>query len=134
LRTIAGLDVFVAGDLNREVEAMEMTTRLMGDVNVLELAGRFDTNTAPPVAAWLDQVTSTPGARVLVNLTNTTFVDSTALATLVQALKRCHQVKGDLFLCGMRRPVYMIFELTRLDKAFSIFVDEDHAMKAFTGQ
>lgn len=111
---------------------MEMTTRLMGNVNVLDLTGRFDTNTVPPVAAWLDQVTSTPNTRVLVNLANTTFVDSTALATLVQALKRCQQVKGDLFLCGMRRPVYMIFELTRLDKAFSIFVDEEHAMKAFT--
>lgn len=110
---------------------MDMKTRLTGDVNVVELAGRFDTNTVPPVAAWLDQVTSTPGARVLVNLANTTFVDSTALATLVQALKRCQQVKGDLFLCGMRRPVYMIFELTRLDKAFNIFVDEEHAIKAF---
>ncbi|GAB4425020.1 MAG: STAS domain-containing protein [Chloroflexi bacterium OHK40] len=110
---------------------MDMKTRVDGDVNVVELAGRFDTNTVPPVAAWLDQVTSTPGARVLVNLANTTFVDSTALATLVQALKRCQQVKGDLFLCGLRRPVYMIFELTRLDKAFNIFVDEEHAIKAF---
>lgn len=110
---------------------MEMKTRVAGDVNVLELAGRFDTNTVPPVASWLDRVTSSPGARVLVNLANTTFVDSTALATLVQALKRCQQVKGELYLCGMRRPVYMIFELTRLDKAFNIFVDEEHAIKAF---
>lgn len=111
---------------------MEMTTRLHGDVNVLELTGRFDTNTAPPVAAWLDQVSSMPGARVLVNLAHTTFVDSTALATLVQALKRCQQYKGTLLLCGMRRPVYMIFELTRLDKAFSIYPDEEQAMQAFT--
>lgn len=111
---------------------MEMKTRVTGDVSILELAGRFDTNTVPPVAAWLDQVTSSPKARVLVNLANTTFVDSTALATLVQALKRCQQVKGDLYLCGMRRPVYMIFELTRLDKAFNIYVDEEHAIKAFS--
>lgn len=110
---------------------MEMKTRVMGDVNIVELSGRFDTNTVPPVAAWLDQVTASPGARVLVNLTSTTFVDSTALATLVQALKRCQQVQGELYLCGMRRPVFMIFELTRLDKAFNIFVDEEHAIKAF---
>lgn len=110
---------------------MEMKTRVVGEVQVLELAGRFDTNTVPPVAAWLEQVTTVPGARVLVNLANTTFVDSTALATLVQALKRSQLAKGDLYLCGMRRPVYMIFELTRLDKAFSIFVDEEHALNAF---
>jgi anti-sigma B factor antagonist len=110
---------------------MDMKTRVAGEVQVVDLTGRFDTNTVPPLAAWLEQVTSVPGAHVLVNLANTTFVDSTALATLVQALKRCQQVKGELFLCGMRRPVYMIFELTRLDKAFNIFVDEEHAMQAF---
>ncbi|RRR78017.1 MAG: anti-sigma factor antagonist [Candidatus Viridilinea halotolerans] len=111
---------------------MEMTTRLSGDVNILELGGRFDTNTVPPVAAWLEQATTIPGARVLVNLAGTTFVDSTALATLVQAMKRCQQYKGTLLLCGMRRPVYMIFELTRLDKAFSIYPDEEEAMQALT--
>lgn len=110
---------------------MDMKTRVAGDVHIVELAGRFDTNTVPPVAAWLEQVSSSPGARVLVNLAHTTFVDSTALATLVQALKRCQQMKGNLFLCGLARPVYMIFELTRLDKAFNIFVDEEHAIKAF---
>lgn len=111
---------------------MEIKTRVSGDVNILDLSGRFDTNTVPPVAAWLEQVTTIPQARVLVNLANTTFVDSTALATLVQALRRCQQVQGDLALCSLRRPVYMIFELTRLDKAFNIFVDEDHAIQGFT--
>jgi anti-sigma B factor antagonist len=110
---------------------MEMKTRVAGDVSVLEIAGRFDTNTVPPVSAWLEQVTSAPKARVLVNLAETTFVDSTALATLVQALKRCQQVQGDLYICSLRRPVYMIFELTRLDKAFNIFVDEEHAIQSF---
>lgn len=112
---------------------MNMKTRTAADVNIVELSGRLDTNSVQPVAAWLDQVTATPGARVLVNLAETTFVDSTALATLVRALKRCQQVQGDLYLCGMRRTVYMIFELTRLDKAFNIFVDEEHAIQALTG-
>jgi anti-sigma B factor antagonist len=111
---------------------MEMKTRVAGDINILEIAGRFDTNTVPPVAAWLEQATSTPKARVLVNLAETTFVDSTALATLVQGLKRCQQMQGDLCVCSLRRPVYMIFELTRLDKAFNIFVDEEHAIQSLT--
>lgn len=110
---------------------MDMKTRAVAGVHILELSGRFDTNTAPPVAEWLTRLSGTPQPRVLVNLADTTFVDSTALATLVHALKRCQQAQGDLFLCGLRRPVYMIFELTRLDRAFSIFVDEEHALQAF---
>ncbi|RMD76093.1 MAG: anti-sigma factor antagonist, partial [Chloroflexi bacterium] len=41
---------------------------------------------------------------------------------------RCQQVQGEFALCGLRRPVLMIFELTRLDKAFNIFVDAEHAL------
>lgn len=111
---------------------MQMKTRMTGDVNILELSGRFDTRTAQPVAAWLEKVATHAPAQVVVNLADTTFVDSTALATLVTALKRCRQSQGELYLCGLRPPVYMIFELTRLDKAFNIFVDEAHAIRAFS--
>jgi anti-sigma B factor antagonist len=68
-----------------------------------------------------------------VDLEGVTFIDSTALATLVQGLNRCRKLNGDLHLCGLRQQVYMIFELTRLDKAFNIFVDENHAIQAITG-
>jgi len=83
---------------------MEMKTRLAGDVNILEIAGRFDTNTVPPVAAWLEHVTVAPKSRVLVNLAETTFVDSTALATLVQALKPVSRYKAISVsvACGVR--------------------------------
>jgi anti-sigma B factor antagonist len=110
---------------------MDMKTYVTDEIHILEITGRFDANTVQPIAHWLEQTTSTPGARVLINLTDTTFVDSTALATLVQALKRCQQMQGDLYLCGMRRPVRMIFELTRLDKSFTIFSDKEGALQAF---
>jgi anti-sigma B factor antagonist len=119
-------------DMKSRASGLDMkTTRHPSNVDMIELSGRLDANTVPPVATWLEQVTSTAKARVLVNLENTSFIDSTALAALVQALKRCQQNDGELVLCGLRRPVYMIFELTRLDKAFNIFVDEEHALKAF---
>ncbi|WP_129676987.1 STAS domain-containing protein [Candidatus Chloroploca sp. Khr17] len=110
---------------------MEMKTRLVDKVNIVDIIGRFDANTVAPVAAWLEQMTTKPGCRVLVNLSETTFADSTGLATLVQAMKRAQQHQGEIYLCGMRRSVYMTFELTRLDKAFTIFADEEHALKAF---
>jgi anti-sigma B factor antagonist len=110
---------------------MQLNTHNIGDIAVLSLSGRFDVNTAPNVADWLNQATLNSPARIIVNMANTTFVDSTGLATLVQALKRCRQGKGDLHICGLQRSVYIIFELTRLDKAFNIFVDESHAVQAF---
>ena len=111
---------------------MNLEIRSSGDITVLALSGRFDKNTAPSVLTWLIEATSTPPANLVVNLAEVNFVDSTALATLVQGLKRCQQQKGNLHLCSLQRQVLMIFELTRLDKAFNIFVDENHAIQSFT--
>jgi anti-sigma B factor antagonist len=113
---------------------MNIKSRFAGDVTVLELNGRFDKNTAPIVRQWLEKASTAAPAYVVVNLMNVNFVDSTALAVLVQGVKRCRQKEGDLFLCSIQQPVYMIFELTRLDRAFNIFPDEHHAVQAFNGE
>ena len=111
---------------------MQVVARAAGPVSVLELSGRFDTYAAPAVAAWLEKASTAIPPYVVVDLSGVNFVDSTALATLVRELMRCRKRDGDLYLCGLQRQVYMIFELSRLDRAFSIFVDKDHAIKSFT--
>ena len=58
------------------------------------------------------------------------FVDSSALALLVKGMKHCRQGGGDLALCSLQQPVKVIFELTRLDKAFGIYSTQDEAIQA----
>lgn len=113
---------------------MQLKTRLINHVTVIEIAGRFDKFAAPPVVTCLEEVTQAHAPHILVNMNAVHFVDSTGLATLVQGLKRARQQGGDLYLCCLQQPVYMIFELTRLDKAFDIFVDEEHALQTFATQ
>ncbi len=112
---------------------MELAARVSGPVTVLQLSGRFDNYVAPSVVDWLEKHSMHDQPKIVVNLAKVDFVDSTALATLVQGLNRCRKRNGDLHLCGMQQQVYMIFELTRLDKAFHIFVDEEHAVEVFAG-
>ena len=111
---------------------MNMRSHFSGSTAVLELSGRFDSYVAPRAAEWLDKVTTGAPAHIVVNMSEVNFVDSTALATLVQGLNRARKRNRELYLCGLQKQVYMIFELTRLDKAFHIFVDEDHALRAIT--
>ena len=112
---------------------MELTSRSVNDVHVLALSGRFDTHTADPVREWLERTTSNEPANIVVNLSDVDFLDSTALSTLVQGMKHSRERDGDLRLCGMQQSVRIIFELTRLDKVFEIYVAEDEAVQAFTG-
>lgn len=111
---------------------MELKSRLEGQVKILELSGRFDSYTAPQVRQWLEEAADREPAQLVLNLSGVHFVDSTALATLVQGMKRCRQLNGDLRLCCLQQPVRMIFELTRLDKAFEIFALEEAAVQTFT--
>jgi anti-sigma B factor antagonist len=110
---------------------MDYKTYATSDVQVLELVGRLDTYTAPPIRQWLEEATMNEPAQIVVNLENVTFLDSTGLATLVQGMKRCRQRSGDLRLCNLQQPVRLIFELTRLDKAFEIYPGKEEAVQAF---
>lgn len=112
---------------------MKTTWQVNGKTAVLEPVGRFDAHTAPSVAASLEDILQSQIANIVVNLGQVNFVDSTALATLVQGMKRCRQAGGDLSLCCLSQPVRIIFELTRLDRAFTIFDTETEALHAFGG-
>lgn len=106
---------------------MTLKTRTIGEVSLLELSGRFDAHVAPAVKEWQDRA----AARVVVDLGAVTFVDSTALATLVRGMKHCRQNGGDLRLCGLQQPVRIIFELTKLDRAFETYPNADTAVSSF---
>ena len=110
---------------------MELKTSSIDDVKVLAISGRFDTHNATNVRSWLTEATSDVPANVVVNLGQVQFLDSTALSTLIDGMKRSRNHNGDLRLCGLQQPVRMIFELTRLDKVFEIYIDEKDAVEAF---
>lgn len=111
---------------------MELTHRTSNDTDIIELSGRFDAYEVPTVTQWFEDNTS--AKYVVVNLSGVSFIDSSGLASLVKALKRCRQNKGDLYLSNLQQAVRIIFELTRLDKAFQIFDDEASALEAITSQ
>lgn len=111
---------------------MELTLRSTDNVKILELAGRFDTYTAGEVRKRIDEVTTEEPANIVVNLQGVDFVDSTALATLVQGVKNCRLHNGDLRLCEVQQAVRMVFELTRLDRFFEVYPQEIEAVEAFS--
>jgi anti-sigma B factor antagonist len=110
---------------------MDINIRRDGKTVIIELQGRFDARTAPPLKQRLSALVEEGNARIVVNMSAIDFVDSTGLATLVSGMKRCRQSGGDLKLIALQRPVRTIFELTRLDKAFDILPDEATAIASF---
>jgi anti-sigma B factor antagonist len=101
---------------------------------VLPILGRFDAQEVPHVQQKFDALLSAGARYIILDLHEVTFVDSSALALLVRGLKHCRDHSGELLLCSLRQPVSVLFELTRMDRAFRIFLDEASARRAVAPQ
>ena len=120
-------------DLNAGAASV-VTEAIASQVQILRLSGRFDAYEVPAVAAFLNEKIDAGQNNIVVNLGQVGFIDSAALSTLVQAMKRARQSGGDCRLCGLQQSVRIIFERTRLDRAFQIFSDEAVATQYYALQ
>jgi len=66
--------------------------------------------------------------RIVVNLTDVTYMDSSGIATLVKVLSRTRRGGTALVLCGLIERVRSVFEITRLDTVFNIVATEQEAL------
>jgi len=99
---------------------LELTLSQRDGETVVSAAGELDVNTAPELREQLARLAADDVRRVVVDLTDVSFVDSTALSVLVSALKRLRQADGDLELASPSPSVRRVFEITGLTRLFTI--------------
>nr|WP_294790418.1 STAS domain-containing protein [uncultured Mucilaginibacter sp.] len=66
--------------------------------------------------------------RVIINMENVQYIDSSFLGALVSVLKYVISFKSDLILVGMRKDIANLFALIRLDKVFKIYDNFNDAL------
>ena len=106
------------------------TDELGDDAYVISLAGEVDLYTAPEFKQQLLDVISQGGKNVIVDFSNTTFIDSTTLGVLVGGVKRLRTNEGQLSLVCSDRNITKIFEITGLDRVFTIHPTREAAVGA----
>jgi anti-sigma B factor antagonist len=104
------------------------TEQVSDDAYVISLAGEVDLYTAPEFKQQLLEVIGQGGKDVIVDFTNTTFIDSTTLGVLVGGVKRLRSNEGQLSLVCSDRNITKIFEITGLDRVFTIYPTRDEAV------
>src|SRR2546425_273064 len=77
---------------------------------------------------WILLVVDEGARRIIVDLTDTTFIDSTMLSVLLSTLKRLRPSGGQLGIVCSDRNIRKIFEITLLDRVFPIFASRDEAI------
>lgn len=83
---------------------------------VLAATGRLNLTTAGHLRRTVDEVVGEGRARVVVDLTDVVFIDSSGLGALVGGLKSARQAGGDLRIAGAGEQVRTVLGLTNLDR------------------
>jgi anti-sigma B factor antagonist len=100
--------------------------------DIVKLPERLMMADAAGARATLKDIIDQGGGKLILDLSATSFMDSSGLAVIVSALQAARKREGDVYLCGMSNTVRALFELTRLQTVFQIFDDETVALRAFT--
>jgi anti-sigma B factor antagonist len=105
------------------------TESVGGDAYVIALSGEVDLYTAPEFKQQLLDVIGRGGKHIIVDFTETTFIDSTTLGVLVGGVKRLRPEGGRLALVCSDRNITKIFEITGLNKVFPIYGTRAEALE-----
>lgn len=110
-------------------------TYTMGDAVVVLPKGELDIASAPTLRDELAEViTAEPRPRVICcDLTDVTFMDSTALSALVFAHETAAMGGQEFCLAGARASVHRVLELTQLDQVIACHDSMDAAQQAIVG-
>jgi anti-sigma B factor antagonist len=110
---------------------MSLKHRQEQGVDVVQLPPRLVMANAGEARGQLKQIISSGSGKVVINLAETEFMDSSGLAVIVAGLQTARKMDGDLNLAHMSDTIRALFELTRLHTVFQIFDDEAGAVAAF---
>ena len=102
-------------------------------VTVLVVQGDADLHAAPQLRDRLGAALDAGGSGVVVDLTKTSFLDSTALGVLLGAVKRLRDGDGRIQLVVSRPEIRRIFEITLLDQVLPLAETRAEALAALSG-
>ena len=98
-------------------------------IKVVQPVGILDDIRAGQLRREVGEVVASGATKVLIDLKDVTFVNSSGLSALVSALKTVRTSGGKLSLCSVNEQVKMLFQLTRMDQVFEVFSDRDEFEK-----
>src|ERR1017187_2869611 len=110
--------------------AVEDTTD--GELAIGAMGGELDYEASPQLRARLVGAIKAGGRRLVLDLSDVTFIDSTAIGVLAGTVARAAEAGGvSLAVVSTNDKVLQIFEITGLDSVISLHSSREEAVSAF---
>lgn len=109
---------------------MQTKEEYKNGVLVCYITGEIDINTSPQIKKTFDKFIQAKKEKIVMNLKEVSYVDSSGLATMVEILKGLRTYGGKLKISNLSTKVRNLFEITKLEKLFDIVAEEKEALEA----
>jgi anti-anti-sigma factor len=100
-------------------------------VSVVAPRGRLDLASAPTLRERLRQLIASGTSRLVVDLGDVTFVDSSGLGAVIGGLKAARQAGGDLRIARPNQQVQLVLNLTSLNKVLRPYGTLEEALSGY---
>lgn len=112
--------------------ATKITSKQYKRVDLVEIDGRIDSNTAPQLDLALNKIIQEGRYRIVVDMAETDFMSSAGLRALLSALKQVRRFnRGDVRLSAMPDKIRKAFDLAGLLEVFKVYDNSVDAVGSF---
>lgn len=107
---------------------MNITVSSKGNkTSIITIEGDIDLYSSPKVREKISRLIEKKIPVIMINLQGVKYMDSSGIATFVEGFQNIKKYKGKLIFYNLQTLVRDIFELTKLEKIFEIYDDENMA-------
>lgn len=104
---------------------------LEGDIWSVKPAGRIDVPAARALEEALSGLLDEGHARLIVDFSETTYIASSGLKTVLAALRRARGLGGEVRLAAMNERITEIFNMAGFDRVFAVYSNAAEALQGF---
>ena len=108
---------------------MQISARHQDKTTIFDVSGDIDFANSPEVRqSVLREIRENRTSRVVVNLSQVHYIDSSGVASLIEGLKASRDLGSRFILIGLSAPAREVLQLSRLIKVFEVYDDEELAL------
>ena len=112
---------------------LEINVRSEKNVPVIELNGEVDAYTSARFRETMIELIENGAASLIISMDRVDYIDSSGLGALVGGLKRASERQGRIVIVCSNPQVKKVFEITGLERVFSLYALEEDAVEGVSG-
>lgn len=107
---------------------MEIKTEIKQDIFIINLSGEIDIYNSKDVKDLVEKKLQEGVGKYIIDLDNVSYIDSSGIGSLIASRTSIVNRKGVLYLVNIKGSVKRVFDLTKLNKYFTISSSKEDAI------